>query len=131
MGENNPGASAETQAVDVGAIQAAASTQAQARIKAILASEEGKALPTLANHLAFDTGVTAEAAIATLKAAKSDQPAPAPIEEPKPDTQASFEDRKQAAGALGLATPDTRETGAAAHAAGWQKAVAQANRRFG
>jgi len=138
MGDTTTGASAENQTVDLAAATAHAAaeaeTNAQTRIKAILASEEGKALPTLANHLAFDTKISADAAIATLKAAKSDvATAPAAsttVEPPRQDSQASFEDRKAQAGALGLAAPDAREGATAAHAAGWDKAVANANRRF-
>jgi hypothetical protein len=52
---------------------------AQARIKAILGSEEAKGRADLANHLAFETDMSAEASVALLaKSPKGEAPKTAP-----------------------------------------------------
>ncbi len=48
---------------------------AVARVRAITTSEEGRALPQLAEHLAFETNLSLEAAIGAMKAAAADRPA--------------------------------------------------------
>ncbi len=58
---------------------AEAGKAAQSRIKAILGSEEAKGRADLANHLAFDTDMSAEASIALLaKSPKGEAPKSAP-----------------------------------------------------
>jgi hypothetical protein len=83
-----------------------------ARIKAIINSEEGKALPALANHLAFETSSTSESAIAAMKFAKRDIAAAraAGMTTNNHDNHAALEQPKAAAG--------------------WSKAVENANRQF-
>jgi hypothetical protein len=48
--------------------EAEASARAQARIRKIFSSPEGMAREDLASHYAFDTGVSAEKAIAAIRA---------------------------------------------------------------
>lgn len=60
---------------------AAAATATQARIKAIVKHEEAEGRTDLAEHLAYDTDLTVEAAVAMLaKAPKATAAAPAPAE---------------------------------------------------
>lgn len=77
-----PDASAGTSTtaeVDTTKIAADAGKSAQARIKTILGSEEAKGRADLANHLAFDTDMSAEASIALLaKSAKGEASKAAP-----------------------------------------------------
>ncbi len=67
--------------------QAADAKTERTRISAILTSPEGKANANLANHLAFNSDMSAEAAIATLAAAGPATP-PAKAEEPKKEEPA-------------------------------------------
>lgn len=48
------------------------------RLRKILKSSEAKQMPTLAEHLAFDTDETANSCLKILKAAAADCPAAAP-----------------------------------------------------
>lgn len=117
---------------------------AQARSGAILGSEDAKKLPTLANHLAFSTGLTADDAKAIMAAAVKDIPAeggagqpqqapsashqPAPgstADAPKQTTAADFVAHKIAAG--GVAGAEVVETKTEKAKSGWSKAVKQAN----
>lgn len=71
-------ASPETPAVpDTSAIQAEARAEAQARMKTIQTSPEAVGREGLAQHLAFDTEMTAEAAVAVLKASPKSEALPA------------------------------------------------------
>jgi ATP-dependent protease ClpP protease subunit len=62
------------------------------RIKAILESDDGKANPSLASHLAFSTDQPADAALATLKAAAGDAGAAEEVPDP-----AGYQARRTAA----------------------------------
>lgn len=129
MSDKTKGAAVEGETtVDVAKIEAdakkAATADTLARVKAIQTSEEGKARPKLAEHLAFNTDMSAEAAIDLMKAA-------APETGEKPESTQTFEDRKAEGGALGLGKPESRDEKPAEVAAGWSKAAARANERFG
>jgi signal peptide peptidase SppA len=63
---NATGTVTEMAEVDTGAIAADAGKAAQTRIKSILGSDESKGRADLANHLAFETDMSAEAAVALL-----------------------------------------------------------------
>lgn len=124
MSANTPDAAAET-TVDTAKIEADAAAKAKAetlaRVKAIQSSEEGKARPTLAEHLAFNTDMSADAALGILKAS--------PVEKPQANAE-TFEQRKTEAETLGLGQPEHRDASADA-AAGWKKAADMANARLG
>lgn len=131
-----------SEALDAAAITAAAETAAQNRMKAILASEDGKAMPALASHLAYETKMSAEDAGKILGAAKSDMPKanPAPTPEPAPTpapaadpaaAAAAFAASKEAAGALGLGRPGATGADKPDASALWGKAVATVNRGIG
>lgn len=94
-------AAADTQKLVSDAVSKALADQ-KARIKAILASEEAKGREALAEHFAHDTEMTAEAAIAAMKAApkieaSSTTPAPGAAQ------NAAYEAQRLAA--AGLAQP--------------------------
>lgn len=112
--------------IDVAKLQSEAAQKATAdalvRVKAIQTSEEGKARPKLAEHLAFDTNLSADSALGILKAAAVEG------DGGKADAQ-SYEDRKTDAGALGLAKPETPSASAEAAQAGWAKAFARTSAR--
>jgi signal peptide peptidase SppA len=87
---------------------------AQARIKSILGSEEAKGRTDLASHFAFDTDMSAEAAIVALgKSPKGTAPA------------ASIAERQDLA--LGGASPRTEQKPGAS----WSKATGRVNQRRG
>ena len=68
----------KTKADDTAADLAKATADAKNRIKAIMTSEEAKGREDLASHFAYDTEMTAEAAVAALgKAPKASESAPA------------------------------------------------------
>lgn len=113
-------------------IAAKAKTSERARIKAIVSSDEGKALPALAGHLAFDTETEAEAAVKLLATAKADMPkapeagAGQGVGE---DPAKTYEQHKATAGSLGLGQP--QGTNASAQTVDpFAKAVANHNRKF-
>lgn len=112
--------------VDVAKITADASAKAKAetlaRVKAIQASDEGKARPKLAEHLAFNTDMAADAAVELMKTAAVETADGAQSQ------AADFEKHKAEAGALGLGTPEPRGKPAASND-GWGKAVSLANPR--
>lgn len=108
------------------------------RIKAIINSDGGKAMASLANHLAFETDVSAEAAGKILAAGKADMDAVASTASAKTsvteqegakgaDKGKSFVEHKAGAGTLGLGTPEPQGAAAKADDDGWGKAVALAN----
>lgn len=115
----------------------------KARIKEITTCDLGKQMPTLAGHLAFDTGVTSADALKILGAAKEDmpkaeEPKPAPAaDQPNtapaasaPQPAADFAAHKAQAGTLGVADPVGGDAGAEKVKKGWGNAVATANTRF-
>lgn len=59
----------EKAGADLGKAKAEATTTANTRAKAILDHDEAKGREGMARHLAFDTEMSAEAAVATMKAA--------------------------------------------------------------
>jgi capsid assembly protease len=65
--------------VDVATLTQAATDAAQARIKAILSSDAAKGRADLAQHLAFETNMPADAAISLLAKAAVDKPARDPV----------------------------------------------------
>lgn len=138
MSNDKTGAAAEgsEKTVDVAKIQAEAAAKAaadaQARIKAIMTSEEGKAMPSQAAHFAYDTNISAEVAIAAMKAGKSDVDAAAPKIAEGNGGDKSYEQKKAEAGALGLSSPESREGDSQAKIADiWKAAADRANARFG
>lgn len=99
-----------------------ATADAKARIKAITKSAEAEGRTALAEHLAFETDLSAEAAKAILAAA------------PKADAEKAlaaqaYIEQKASQGALGV-SPVAAASAEPAHKAGWSKAVAAANRKF-
>jgi signal peptide peptidase SppA len=106
-----------------GEVSAQTARDTKARIKTIVTSDEGKAMPTLAEHFAYETDVSADDAIAAMKAGMSDIGSSA--------SSASYEDRKEEAGALGFGTPTDDDKPKADHAAGWAKATQNANASIG
>lgn len=121
-------------------IAAKARADAQTRIKTIISSDAGKALATLANHLAFESDVSAEDAGKILAAAKADLDGA--VEAGAKSTgqvtdltggkepEKSFAAHKEGAGTLGLGTPERTNASEAAADAGWKSAVDTANARF-
>lgn len=116
-------------------ITATATKATQTRIKTIVTSENGKALATLAAHLAYETEMTAEASVAILGAARADFDAkPAATAEgaegdkPGADT---FIERKSQAGSLGLAQPEAAGGNKPDPMAGWGTAIKSANANLG
>jgi ClpP class serine protease len=98
-------------------IAAQARTEAAARMKAITTSDDGKASPTLAQFLAYDTFIPAADATKILSAAKADWPKaseppatppapPATTAPPPVDPAAAYLAQQATAGALGLAKPE-------------------------
>jgi hypothetical protein len=55
-------------------MNAPATPVADNRLRAILTSDAGKTMPTLAKFLAFDTGISSEVSVKILEAAKADKP---------------------------------------------------------
>lgn len=109
-------------------IAAKATADAQARIKAIVSSDLGKAMPTLANHIAFDTTISSEAGAKLMEAAKADMPEKKPEASTEEKPQ-SYAEHKTQAGALGLATP--QGTNASAPTVNpFAKVVANHNSKF-
>lgn len=97
-------ATATAPTIDVEKIRADAAAKAtedtRIRLKAITTAVEAKRLPSLAAHFAYDTEVSAEVAIAAMKAAFLDLNTTAAALEA--DKAESFEHQKVADGALGL-----------------------------
>lgn len=91
----------------------------QARVTAITTSEEGKANPALAAHFANSTKLTAEEAIASLKAA-----GPAAKEKTAEEKAAEFKKAKTEGDGLSFAEEAGDKSAAKA---GWATAVASAN----
>jgi hypothetical protein len=93
-----------TKTVDVAKIQAEAAAKAtedcHVRLKAITTAAEGKKLPSLVAHLAFDTNLSIDIAIGIMKAVLPDVGTAKAEAEPVK----SFEQQKTEDGALGLAS---------------------------
>ena len=110
-------------------IAAKATTDAQARIKAIVSSDLGKTMPTLANFLAFDTATSAEASVKIMEAAKADMPESKPEAGNEQPQGKTYEQQKAEAGALGLGQPQGTNA-SAPKVDPFAKAVANHNRKF-
>jgi ClpP class serine protease len=127
--KQNPAAEETTAGIDVAAATKKAAddarVEAQARIKTITTSEAGKARPKLAERLAFETDMSAEAALKHLAWAAEDDQAPAASGDQ--DKPADFVADKQAAGALvdAPSSPSANDVNAAD--AAWGKAIARHN----
>ncbi len=91
-----------------------------ARIKAILGSPEARCSPDLAQYFAFDTFETAARALAVMRAYPTNLP------DRRAQASLSYEDRKRAAGAIGLAPL----VGASASDI-WDQAIARAHMKQG
>lgn len=122
---------------DLDAVKAEANASgakaAQARIKAIMSSDAAKAQPGQAEHLAYDTDMPADAAVAILAKATKAAAEPEPKDEadPKPDPKADPEAyAAERAKASGLAVPGKQATAAEASRAGWSKVAARINARI-
>lgn len=76
--------------------------EVKARIKAIMTSDEAKAFPTLASDLAYETDMSADDAIARLKAAASDAPKTDSADTPDP---AGYQASRSAAAELAQPAP--------------------------
>jgi ClpP class serine protease len=120
--ENHNGPTAEE-------IAAKATADAQARIKAIVSSDMGKAMPTLASHLAYDTPTSSEAAVKIMEAAKADIPENKPEAADEQPQGKTYEQQKAEAGALGLGQPQGTNA-SAPKVDPFAKAVANHNRKF-
>lgn len=94
------------------------------RISAIMSSPEAKGATHLAEHLAYETEMSAEGAIGALRTFHVDI-ANAPR---RTSPAQSFEDRKRAAGALGLAPLESEQE---ASQSVWDQATANAHRLRG
>ncbi|MCZ8103986.1 MAG: S49 family peptidase [Burkholderiales bacterium] len=117
-------ARAEGHAAGVQEGRAAGSTEASNRISAIMTSDEGKANPKLASHLAYNTSTSVEDAKATLAAAGPAAAAPGTNQQPQ-----SYQQRKAEAGAEGFV--EAPQPAGAQAKAGWSKAISEANRGLG
>lgn len=80
---------AQPSAEAIAEAQKAGATAATARISAILTSPEAEGRSTLANHLAFNTDMSTETAVATMKVAAKEAVAEAP--KPAPATGTAFD----------------------------------------
>ena len=122
MTDQNTGPTAEE-------IAAKATADAQARIKAIVSSDMGKAMPTLAGHLAYDTTTSSEAAVKIMEAAKADMPESKPEAGGEQPQGKTYEQQKAEAGALGLGQPQGTNA-SSPKVDPFAKAVANHNRKF-
>ncbi|WP_395175508.1 S49 family peptidase [Roseibium alexandrii] len=125
MSENTTSvAEGSEQGADLDKVRKDAADITRDRIKTILSSDEGKAMPVLAEHLAYETDVSGSAAVAIMAAGQKD------LEAKTPDTQ-DYEARKEDAGALGFGTPTDQDKPKADHRKGWAAAVENANKSIG
>lgn len=111
---------------------AAAADAAKDRIRAITASEDGNALPHLAQHLAFETDVSPAVATGILKAARSDLKSggASAHQTGNPGAQPAG-DWKKATAAANRSIGVTEASEAPAVENGWGKATAAANASIG
>lgn len=124
MTDQNTGPTAEE-------IAAKATADTQARIKAIVSSDSGTALPALANHIAFDTTISAEIGVKLLDVAKANIAALKPAADGDKPQGKTYEQQKAEAGALGLGQPQSTGDGKPDAMAGWGRAVGEANASIG
>lgn len=123
--EETMGTQAEIDAAKAEGASAGAKA-AQARIKAIMSSDAAKGNADQAEYLAYETEMTAEAALAILaKAPKAAEPMG--DDEDDADAEAYAAERARAAG---LSAPSKKATATEAAKAGWSKATARINARF-
>lgn len=97
-----------------------ANANEKSRLKAILTSPEAKRAPALAEYFAYETHDPAAKVIAVIQTHAVNLPAP--------DTSSSYEERKRAAGALGLAPI---ESSAEVTQRAWGQAVTNAHKLHG
>ncbi len=112
----------------------AIATAANNRTKAILASEVGQTMPTLAAFLSYETDMTAAVAAKALSAASVDLSKAAGRSGAVTDpvaAAAAYETQKTAAGALGLGRPGPTGAEKPDASALWGKAVANVNSSLG
>lgn len=95
-----------------------ANANEKSRLKAILTSPEAKRAPALAEYFAYETHDPAAKVIAVIQTHAVNLPAP--------DTSSSYEERKRAAGALGLAPLEPASAESA-----WDQAVVNAHKLHG
>lgn len=116
---------------DLDAVKAEATASgakaAHARIKAIMSSDAAKGNANQAEYLAYETDMTAEAALAILAKAPKAAEAGADDVDSKANPEAYAADRAKASG---LAAPGKAATAAEASRAGWSKAAARINARI-
>ncbi|TRL35502.1 head maturation protease, ClpP-related [Rhizobium straminoryzae] len=103
---------------------AQALADSKARIKAITGSDEAKGREALAEHLAHETEMTVETALAALKAAPAASTQPA-----SQQATGSYEQQRLAAASLAM-PGSTQPTGGAGSDGSWQTAVARANKKM-
>lgn len=99
-----PGNDGVTEAISAPEATPTASDE-RGRIRAILSSEEGKATPKLAEHLAYETEMSAEAAVAMMQAAAADAPPAEPGDPPADPPADPTAYQQQRASAAALAKP--------------------------
>ncbi|MDO6963988.1 S49 family peptidase [Rhizobium alvei] len=107
-----------------------ADLDAAGRIQAILESENGKLMPTLANHLAFKSSESLETCVSILAAARISYDRALIESAPSPETvTADYFNRKAKAGAIaiggGMPQPSSLSV-----AETWKTAMERANARF-
>jgi signal peptide peptidase SppA len=132
VSDNNPAPAADAgntmTAADVSRLVAEATARAvaetTARLTAISAHAHAGQFKALTDVLSADTSISAETAAKILDAAALGVPPPVSAEA----ASATFVEQKSAAGAIGLNLPAAPTADAVK--AGWNKATAQANRRF-
>jgi signal peptide peptidase SppA len=124
MSENTTSVADSEQGADLDQVRKNVADSTRVRIKTILSSDEGKAMPALAEHLAYETDVSGTDAVAILAAGSKD------LETKSSDTQ-DYEARKEDAGTLGFGTPTDQDTPKADHRKGWAAAVDNANKSIG
>lgn len=126
----NTGISAEAHTKAVNDARAEAAASAQARIAGIISSDEGKANPKLAEHLAFKTGMSVDDAKATLSAAALDYKAieaSANTLKPEAPKQTFIEQRASADGLAIVGGVNAPKSDASNVKANWSKAVKAAS----
>jgi len=100
----------------------------KARIKAITTAPAAKGREDLANHLAFDTDLSADAAIAILdKSPKAEAPVAAPVATAPAAAVVDYAAHKAGAGALGVSPVEARADDSEAIKSEWKQAVGAAN----
>lgn len=117
-------------AADIDKAKADGAKAAQARIKAIMSSDAAKGNAEQAEYLAYETDMTADAALAILGKARK---APVATNDEGDEVETPADPNAYAAErakASGLAAPSKKASNAEASRAGWSKAAARINARF-